>query len=59
MVSNLFNPMGTGDPIPRGKSKLGLDTDHSQPSSAKVKNEELYSSPPLAPAWQTALLLLL
>jgi hypothetical protein len=35
----------TGGPFLRGRARLGCDTDHSPPSSAKVKNEELYSSP--------------
>jgi hypothetical protein len=37
--------MGTGGPFSGGKASLGHDTDHSPPSSAKVKNEkELYLS---------------
>jgi hypothetical protein len=31
--------MGTGGPFPRGKARSGCDDDHSQPSSAEVKNE--------------------
>jgi hypothetical protein len=32
--------VGTGDPFPRGKARLGRDADHSPPSSAEVVNEE-------------------
>jgi hypothetical protein len=31
--------MGTEGPFPGGKARLGLDADHSPPSSAKVVNE--------------------
>jgi hypothetical protein len=31
--------MGTGGPFPGGKARLGLDADHSPPSSAEVVNE--------------------
>jgi hypothetical protein len=34
--------MGTGGPFPEGKARPGRDVDHSPPSSAEVKNEELY-----------------
>jgi hypothetical protein len=39
-------PMGTGGPYPGGKARPGRDADHSPPSSAEVKNEELYLLPP-------------
>jgi hypothetical protein len=32
-------PMGTEGSFPGGKAQRGCDTDHSPPSSAKVKNE--------------------
>jgi hypothetical protein len=32
-------PVGTNGFFPRGKARLGCDTDHSPPSSAEVKNE--------------------
>jgi hypothetical protein len=32
-------PIGTGDPFPRNKARPGRDADHSNPSSAKFKNE--------------------
>jgi hypothetical protein len=32
-------PVGTRGPFPRSKLQPGHDTDHSHPSSAKVKNE--------------------
>jgi hypothetical protein len=31
--------MGTGDPFPGGKARLGRDAVHSPPSSAEVKYE--------------------
>jgi hypothetical protein len=34
------------------------DADHSSLSSADVKNEELYSSPPLVTAWRSGTALL-
>jgi hypothetical protein len=35
--------MDTGDPFPGGKARPGGDADHSPPSSAEVKNEEISS----------------
>jgi hypothetical protein len=32
-------PVATRGPFPEGKARPGRDTDHSPPSSAKVKNE--------------------
>jgi len=32
--------MGTGGPFPGGKARPGRDTDHSDPSSAEVLNEQ-------------------
>jgi hypothetical protein len=41
-------PMGTWGPFPAGKVRLGLDADHSPPSSTEVVNEyELYPLSPL------------
>jgi hypothetical protein len=43
--------MGTGGPFPGSKARPGRDTDHSHPSTAKVKNKyELYFLSPLVPA---------
>jgi hypothetical protein len=33
--------MGTGGPFPGGKARPGREADHSPPSCAEVKNEEL------------------
>jgi hypothetical protein len=38
--------------FPRDKVQPGHDANHSPPSSAEVKNEELYILFPLAPAWR-------
>jgi hypothetical protein len=38
--------MGTGDSFPEGKARPGRDADQSLPSSAKVKKENDYTSPP-------------
>jgi hypothetical protein len=44
--------VGTGNPIPGVKAWPGYDTDHSSPSSAKVKNElELYVLSPQVLPW--------
>jgi hypothetical protein len=41
-----------GGPFPGGKARPGHDTDHSPPSSAKVKNEqELYLLSLHVPPW--------
>jgi hypothetical protein len=45
-------PMGTGGPFPRGKPRPERDADHSPPSSAEVKNEELYLLSTLASEWR-------
>jgi hypothetical protein len=39
-------PMSTEGPCSEGKARPRRDADHSPPSSAEVKNEELYPSPP-------------
>jgi hypothetical protein len=52
--------MGTGGPFPGGKAQQGRDADHSNPSSAEVKNEyELYIPSPLASAYDSGTALLL
>jgi hypothetical protein len=38
--------VGIGGPFPGAKERPGRNVDHSPPSSVKVKNEELYFSPP-------------
>jgi hypothetical protein len=37
-------PMGSRDPFPRRKEWPGHDTNHSPPSSAQVKKEEVFTS---------------
>jgi hypothetical protein len=49
--------MGTTGPFPGGKARPERDADHSLPSSAQVKNEELYLLSPQAPPWCVAGLL--
>jgi hypothetical protein len=49
LLSNLYR--GGGDPFYWGKARLGRNVDHSPPSRAEVKNEELYFLSPLAPSW--------
>jgi hypothetical protein len=44
--------VGTGGPFAGGKVRPGRDADHSQPSSAVVKNGQLLFLSPLAPAWR-------
>jgi hypothetical protein len=34
-----------------GKTRPGRDTDHTLPSKTEVKESEIYSSQPMAPAW--------
>jgi hypothetical protein len=46
--------MGTGGSFPGGKARPGRDADHSPPSSAEVKNEELYLLSPHVPPWRVA-----
>jgi hypothetical protein len=47
-------PGGTGGSFPGGKARPGRDADHSPPSSAEVKNEELYVLSPHVPPWRAA-----
>jgi hypothetical protein len=51
--------MSTGGPFPGGKARPGRDAHHSPPSSAEVKNEEIYLLSPQAPPWRVAGLLYL
>jgi hypothetical protein len=46
--------MGTGGPFPAGKARPGRDADHSPPSSAEVKYEQLYLLYPLVPPRRVA-----
>jgi hypothetical protein len=45
--------MGTGGPFPESKARPGCDAGHSHPSSAEVKNEELYLLTLLDLAWRS------
>jgi hypothetical protein len=46
--------MGTANPFPGGKAWSRRDADTHPPSSAEVKNEELYLLSPEAPPWHTS-----
>jgi hypothetical protein len=43
---------GNRRPFPGGKARQGRDADHSPPSSAEVKSEELMLLSPQAPPWR-------
>jgi hypothetical protein len=46
--------MGAGGPFTGSKARQGREADHSPPSSAEFKNEELQLFSPLPPAWRVA-----
>jgi hypothetical protein len=47
-----FCTMGTGDPFPGPKERLGRDADHSPPSSAEVENEKKLYLSTQRPPWR-------